>query len=146
MGDSGLIVLTFFFFTQKTESELRMRDWSSDVCSSDLAVRVRTARRDAGRDEHRQGTWWRFSDRRNADDGGNCQGARVRHAWLDLRRQSAGMRGRRRRARRNRQAGTPGQSAGALAAPEGGSDARSEERRGGKECVSTCRSRETPHI
>ena len=26
----------FFFFKQKTAYEIRIRDWSSDVCSSDL--------------------------------------------------------------------------------------------------------------
>src|SRR3546814_1183665 len=29
----------FFFFKQKTAYELRISDWSSDVCSSDLAQR-----------------------------------------------------------------------------------------------------------
>src|SRR3546814_1381966 len=29
-------VLEFFFFKQKTAYEMRIRDWSSDVCSSDL--------------------------------------------------------------------------------------------------------------
>src|SRR3546814_3567994 len=29
-------VATFFFFKQKTAYELRISDWSSDVCSSDL--------------------------------------------------------------------------------------------------------------
>src|SRR3546814_5551904 len=29
-------VMTFFFFKQKTAYELRISDWSSDVCSSDL--------------------------------------------------------------------------------------------------------------
>src|SRR3546814_7588755 len=29
-------VLFFFFFKQKTAYELRISDWSSDVCSSDL--------------------------------------------------------------------------------------------------------------
>src|SRR3546814_3749674 len=29
--------LLFFFFKQKTAYELRISDWSSDVCSSDLA-------------------------------------------------------------------------------------------------------------
>src|SRR3546814_8940190 len=29
-------VLVIFFFKQKTAYELRIRDWSSDVCSSDL--------------------------------------------------------------------------------------------------------------
>src|SRR3546814_16881285 len=30
-------VLSFFFFKQKTAYEMRISDWSSDVCSSDLA-------------------------------------------------------------------------------------------------------------
>src|SRR3546814_2479550 len=29
----------FFFFKQKTACELRISDWSSDVCPSDLAIR-----------------------------------------------------------------------------------------------------------
>src|SRR3546814_9501960 len=29
-------VMVFFFFKQKTAYELRISDWSSDVCSSDL--------------------------------------------------------------------------------------------------------------
>src|SRR3546814_4507666 len=32
-----LLVLSFFFFKQKTAYEMRISDWSSDVCSSDLA-------------------------------------------------------------------------------------------------------------
>src|SRR3546814_6100426 len=32
-----LRVLFFFFFKQKTAYEMRISDWSSDVCSSDLA-------------------------------------------------------------------------------------------------------------
>src|SRR3546814_7998300 len=31
--------LFFFFFKQKTAYEMRISDWSSDVCSSDLSVR-----------------------------------------------------------------------------------------------------------
>src|SRR3546814_8870541 len=31
-----LLVLLFFFFKQKTAYEMRISDWSSDVCSSDL--------------------------------------------------------------------------------------------------------------
>src|SRR3546814_9517984 len=31
------LLLIFFFFKQKTANEMRMSDWSSDVCSSDLA-------------------------------------------------------------------------------------------------------------
>src|SRR3546814_12942463 len=32
----GVEVLFFFFFKQKTAYEMRISDWSSDVCSSDL--------------------------------------------------------------------------------------------------------------
>src|SRR3546814_9045624 len=31
----------FFFFKQKTAYEMRISDWSSDVCSSDLATLLR---------------------------------------------------------------------------------------------------------
>src|SRR3546814_3442247 len=31
--------LLFFFFKQKTAYEMRISDWSSDVCSSDLKLR-----------------------------------------------------------------------------------------------------------
>src|SRR3546814_2629881 len=30
---------SFFFFKQKTAYEMRISDWSSDVCSSDLSMR-----------------------------------------------------------------------------------------------------------
>src|SRR3546814_4352891 len=36
-----VIVLYFFFFKQKTAYEMRISDWSSDVCSSDLGARDR---------------------------------------------------------------------------------------------------------
>src|SRR3546814_3366696 len=32
----SLITVLFFFFKQKTAYEMRISDWSSDVCSSDL--------------------------------------------------------------------------------------------------------------
>src|SRR3546814_10273240 len=32
-----MCVVVFFFFKQKTAYEMRISDWSSDVCSSDLA-------------------------------------------------------------------------------------------------------------
>src|SRR3546814_7995951 len=32
-----MLVIVFFFFKQKTAYEMRISDWSSDVCSSDLA-------------------------------------------------------------------------------------------------------------
>src|SRR3546814_12393962 len=35
---SFVVVVLFFFFKQKTAYEMRISDWSSDVCSSDLAI------------------------------------------------------------------------------------------------------------
>src|SRR3546814_9539971 len=35
-GDCRIYLYCFFFFKQRTAYELRMSDWSSDVCSSDL--------------------------------------------------------------------------------------------------------------
>src|SRR3546814_4741502 len=35
---SALLICVFFFFKQKTAYEMRISDWSSDVCSSDLLV------------------------------------------------------------------------------------------------------------
>src|SRR3546814_11839457 len=34
------IVFLFFFFKQKTAYEMRISDWSSDVCSSDLSAHL----------------------------------------------------------------------------------------------------------
>src|SRR3546814_2034594 len=36
--DMASLFLIFFFFKQKTAYEMRISDWSSDVCSSDLGV------------------------------------------------------------------------------------------------------------
>src|SRR3546814_8344430 len=45
-----LLFYFFFFFKQKTAYEMRISDWSSDVCSSDLDCgRERTARCDQSR-------------------------------------------------------------------------------------------------
>src|SRR3546814_2367803 len=35
---SLLYLCSFFFFKQKTAYEMRISDWSSDVCSSDLRI------------------------------------------------------------------------------------------------------------
>src|SRR3546814_18381416 len=43
-----MMILFFFFFKQKTAYEMRISDWSSDVCSSDLDARL-------GEEELRQG-------------------------------------------------------------------------------------------
>src|SRR3546814_12887545 len=95
VGKGGPVLV--FFFKQKTAYEMRISDWSSDVCSSDLRSRraahgspartVRTA--PAFRSEH------------------DCR-ARAFQSLLS-------------------------------------GDRRSEERRVGKECVSTCRSRWSPY-
>src|SRR3546814_13684438 len=36
MNSEYIVILLFFFFKQKTAYEMRISDWSSDVCSSDL--------------------------------------------------------------------------------------------------------------
>src|SRR3546814_4060448 len=43
----------FFFFKQKTAYELRISDWSSDVCSSDLVATARATLRSAEREARR---------------------------------------------------------------------------------------------
>src|SRR6059058_6560709 len=84
MYHPGFFFVFFFFFKQKTAYEMSLRDWSSDVCSSDLLRHHQPG--DPGADPVDQ------------------------HGLL----------GTRLRCRRRR---------------------RSEERRVGKECVPTCRSR-----
>src|SRR3546814_17804201 len=83
--------MLFFFFKQKTAYEMRISDWSSDVCSSDLHVEMT----------------------RSSADGlpPRCTCPRI------VTRVSMPVR----------------------------SSIRSEERRVGKECVSTCRSRWSPY-
>src|SRR3546814_3404089 len=39
-----LYVILFFFFKQKTAYEMRISDWSSDVCSSDLVAVAESAK------------------------------------------------------------------------------------------------------
>src|SRR3546814_2130146 len=89
--------ICFFFFKQKTAYEMRISDWSSDVCSSDL-IDVATARRVA--------------------DAAAAKGLTAVDAPV---------------------------SGGIAAANAGSLTFRSEERRVGKECVSTCRSRWSPY-
>src|SRR3546814_1799310 len=38
--ETVVLILFFFFFKQKTAYEMRISDWSSDVCSSDLPVQL----------------------------------------------------------------------------------------------------------
>src|SRR3546814_2401726 len=99
----------FFFFKQKTAYEMRISDWSSDVCSSDLGPLLAEGRGRAVR-------------------GSSGAGRRHRLHAVGPGRKQAGRGGER---------GLEG--AGRHARQ------RSEERRVGKECVSTCRSRWSPY-
>src|SRR3546814_1323823 len=91
----------FFFFKQKTAYEMRISDWSSDVCSSDLRTAALGLREDPGQ------VLFSFAD-----------------IFADHRRQI---------------------NAVQLEFQVTGDNFRSEERRVGKECVSTCRSRWSPY-
>src|SRR3546814_6694763 len=65
----------FFFFKQTTAYEMRISDWSSDVCSSDLGGR-RPPRRGAGRRSPRRfGRASSAGGRRPAGRGPSCRGA-----------------------------------------------------------------------
>src|SRR3546814_11333699 len=100
--------MLFFFFKQKTAYEMRISDWSSDVCSSDLWNDEETLRR-PGDVMARDRELWDFQRSLVTADG-------VERVMLV-------------NARR-------------MALPD---SERSEERRVGKECVSTCRSRWSPY-
>src|SRR3546814_11969045 len=105
---------------QKTAYEMRISDWSSDVCSSELE----------GDGLEYLGTL--TAARRGPDGaaGALAQGASRRFGYHRAVRRSAGRAFRR---RRRRGAGGTGRSRGR--------GLRSEERRGGEECVSTCSTR-----
>src|SRR3546814_2913435 len=95
------LVFFFFFFKQKTAYEMRISDWSSDVCSSDLQQILERREQDVlevdGQRQHQ------------VEEGGDR-----RQFVLET-----------------------------IAVAE--RQSRSEERRVGKECVSTCRSRWSPY-
>src|SRR3546814_4157979 len=101
----------FFFFKQKTAYEMRISDWSSDVCSSDLfkhwilggIVEERDRARHVGHVD-------RLEERQHAARPIFTEAGRIDLVEFDV----------------------------ILV------DDRSEERRVGKECVSTCRSRWSP--
>src|SRR3546814_1434631 len=90
----GLRCVFFFFFKQKTAYEMRISDWSSDVCSSDLRQRLVAILGLVGL-------------QRVADPGAGVVVVDIEQFELV--------------------------------------ETRSEERRVGKECVSTCRSRWSPY-
>src|SRR3546814_16709085 len=113
--------MCFFFFKQKTAYEMRISDWSSDVCSSDLGGRP---------------------GRAPVVRAGPAVPRRARRGEPGRRR--GGRRGAARRRRAGPAAGATMKRAVAFLPPFGCA-ARSEERRVGKECVSTCRSRWSPY-
>src|SRR3546814_8491760 len=115
------LCVCFFFFKQKTAYELRISDWSSDVCSSDLwelglSETHQTLRMNNLRDKVRVQT-----------DGGLKTGLDVIKAAI-LGAESFGF-------------GT----APMIALGCKYLRIRTDERRVGKECVSTCRSRWSPY-
>src|SRR3546814_11076642 len=52
----GIFFFCFFFFKQKTAYEMRISDWSSDVCSSDLHLHLPSHSLAAGAGKHTRGT------------------------------------------------------------------------------------------
>src|SRR3546814_8695607 len=72
-----LYSVTFFFFKQKTAYEMRISDWSSDVCSSDLSSAA-VARRCR---EHAEAPPKRRTRRRNR----KAPALRASAQWLSLR-------------------------------------------------------------
>src|SRR3546814_11673415 len=60
------MICCVFFFKQKTAYEMRISDWSSDVCSSDLNLRPRSRRRHP---LERSGAGHRLAGRRAAAVG-----------------------------------------------------------------------------
>src|SRR3546814_8201674 len=116
--------LLFFFVKQKTAYEMRISDWSSDVCSSDLRIAGLGVDQPGGGVADRHGKAEAATGRRavGAEIGGHAEQADEA-----------------RRLRRQQPAGNVG-----VVAPIDGLVERSEERRVGKESASTCRSRWSP--
>src|SRR3546814_12448454 len=57
------MVMCFFFFKQKTAYEMRISDWSSDVCSSDLhreAVDESAEKQERHQDQQQQHMLWQI--------------------------------------------------------------------------------------
>src|SRR3546814_4817203 len=95
-----ILLFFFFFFKQKTAYEMRISDWSSDVCSSDLGV-----------------------PKNFIQDTVVC--AEILGHEVDVHKYAVQIT--------------------VADVRDGACSSRSEERRVGKECVSTCRSRWSPY-
>src|SRR3546814_16311733 len=117
----------FFFFKQKTAYEMRISDWSSDVCSSDLIGRNRF-----------DGTSCDIVKAYLARSGVNYTNVEAAPGTVAVARIGDEVH----RAPDPR-ALTGAARESAIAAFQ--QDLRSEERRVGKECVSTCSSRWSPY-
>src|SRR3546814_8629311 len=100
----ALFSVIFFFFKQKTAYEMRISDWSSDVCSSDLGVTHVAVLPGDGIGPEVTAEAIRVLDALGIDHSEHPFGGNAILA-----------------------------------------EGRSEERRVGKECVSTCRSRWSPY-
>src|SRR3546814_9106000 len=115
----SLFCLFFFFFKQKTAYEMRISDWSSDVCSSDLMARryspplIRRMRSHAAM-RHENG----LAEGRAMGDSQTASHVERWSTW----------------------------DYAVAAAYTALLIARSEESRVGKECVISCRSRWSPYI
>src|SRR3546814_12682354 len=116
----------FFIFKQKTAYEMRISDWSSDVCSSDLVLRIgRRYTGGASKQCRRKQIMTRWKFAQHVDTPCVVRFMRRPGPSGAPRARSAGRRGTcARQGPRSR-----------------ATCRRSEERRVGKECVSTCRSR-----
>src|SRR3546814_7811864 len=97
-----MLIAVCFFFKQKTAYEMRISDWSSDVCSSDLTSPARLAFGDSTASTSSDGPMFTRPRNKEATAASNSSRPAIKDA--------------------------------------GGKD-RSEERRVGKECVRTGRSR-----
>src|SRR3546814_17657234 len=126
--------ISFFFFKQKTAYEMRISDWSSDVCSSDLKVRF-TGKKLTQKIYYRHTGYAGGIKEARAD---KVLAGRFPERILEKaveRMVPRGPLGRQQMRNLRIFAGT--------AHPHAAQN-RSEERRVGKECVSTCRSRWSP--
>src|SRR3546814_10998113 len=105
----------FFFFKQKTAYEMRISDWSSDVCSSDLGNPLGNCGRGRTHSEDRPKDWsdaGRPTECEGQSEDVGADGPASRNVRVEA---------------------------------DFAVQPRSEERRVGKECVSKCRSRWSPY-
>src|SRR3546814_2987236 len=113
----------FFFFKQKTAYEMRISDWSSDVCSSDLQA-----------DDHVETGG--LAGTVGAEQADHFAGIEGQAEVADDLARTIGL---------AQALGDQHQPPSAAPSSAGSGAVSSEERRVGKGCVSTCRSRWSPN-